>query len=286
MEYYSNEDDYYQIPPKPNYYVDNKVYDSYDYSNLMGMDMNSTLPRPATPTSPMGPSYMNTPPRVSSPIPPRVSSPVPPRVSSPIPQRVSSPIPPRVSSPIPQRVASPIPTRVSSPIQPRVSSPIPQRISSPIPRISSPIQKINSPVVRDLPNSPLNANFNFETKDFEVNYNFDYNTNYNNNYNNNINEMKGLRNSNSLASLRPEKVNHLKNLRSSSSVNSLSSIRNQHQMQQQQVQQQQQQLVPKKPLEIIGTPQDQLQKLIIQAKAITNQLQTLSSQDTKLGIYT
>ncbi|ORX57746.1 hypothetical protein BCR36DRAFT_409223 [Piromyces finnis] len=253
MEDYNNENNFYQIPPKPNFHVDNTVYDNYDYNNLIGMDMNSTLSRPATPTSPLG-----TPTRISSPIPPRVASPIPPRISSPIPQRISSPIPPRVASPI----------------QPRVSSPIPQRIASPIPRISSPIQRINSPSTRDL-NSPLNSNFDFETHNLEVNYNNDYNINYIDNYNNNIAEMKSLRNSSSFTSLKLEKVNSIKNLRNSNSVNSLSSLRNQ----------QQQQLVTKKPLEIIGTPQDQLQKLIFQAKVITNQLQTLSSQDTKLEIY-
>jgi len=110
--------------------------------------------------------------------------------------------------------------------------------------------------------------------------NYDYDTNFNNNYSNN--EIKNLRNSNSLASLRTQ-VNEVKNLRNANSVNSLNNLRNQQQ-EQQQLLPQQQQLVPKKTLDIIGTPQDQLQKLIIQAKTITNQLQTLSSHDTQLGM--
>jgi len=107
------------------------------------------------------------------------------------------------------------------------------------------------------------------------NYDIDFNDNYSNN------EVRKLRNSNSLASLKSQGT-EVKNLRNASSVNSLNSLKSQHQEQLQL--QQQKQLVPKKPLEVIGTSQDQLQKLIIQAKTITNQLQTLSSHDTQLGM--
>lgn len=291
-DYNSYEDEgYYQIPPKPSLQFDNRIYDNYDY-NLID-DTNSSLSHSA-PSSQYRHTYINTPPRVSSPVPGRVSSPIPVRVSSPVPARVASPIPSRVvspnparvSSPIQQRVSSPVPPRVLSPIPPRIASPIPQRISTSSPRIASPIptsvQGLNSTVTRNLPNSQLNSNFNYDNVNYDMNtLNYDYDTNFNNNYSNN--EIKNLRNSNSLASLRTQ-VNEVKNLRNANSVNSLNNLRNQQQ-EQQQLLPQQQQLVPKKTLDIIGTPQDQLQKLIIQAKTITNQLQTLSSHDTQLEIY-
>jgi len=288
-DYNSYEDEgYYQIPPKPSLQFDNRIYDNYDY-NLIDVDTNPSLSHSA-PSSQYRHNYINTPPRVSSPVPGRVSSPIPVRVSSPVPGRVASPIPSRVVSPVPARVASPVPPRVLSPIPPRVASPIPQRISTSSPRIASPIptsvQGLNSTVTRDLPNSQLNSNFNYNDGNYDMNTpnydNYDnYDSNFNDNYNNN--EIKNLRNSNSLASLRTH-VSEIKNLRNANSVNSLNSLRNQQQ-EQQPLLPQQQQLVPKKPLDVIGTPQDQLQKLIIQAKTITNQLQTLSSHDTQLEIY-
>jgi len=256
---YKVEGDYYQIPPKPTFPMENKVYDNYnydynyDYNMGIGLDSNSNLARPATPTSPMITSY-NTPPRVSSPIP-----------------RISSPIPPRVSSPIPPRIASPVPQRISSPKPQRIASPVPQRITSPIPRISNSTS-------RDMLHSPLNSNFNYDTY---IDNNFDMNVNQ-------YNEGKPLRNATSLASLRPHKMNEVKNLRSSSSVASLNSLRNQQQFQQSHSSPSAstKQLINKKqPFDVIGSPQDQLQKLIFQGKAITSQLQNLSNQDTKLEIY-
>jgi len=279
---YNTEEDLYQIPQKTTFPMDNKVYNTYNYDynydydygyNNMGMntDVNSNMLRPATPTSPMITSY-NTPPRVSSPI-PRISSPIPPRVSSPVPPRVSSPAPPRVSSPIPKRIASPIPQRVASPV--------PQRISSPAPRVASPVPRMGNPITRDMPHSPLNTNFNF---DFDIDFNDYSNNNLDYSSNQSNNETKGLRNYSSLASLRPQKINELKNLRNSNSVASLSTLKNQ-QFEQPQSPSTQQLVSKKQPFDVIGSPQDQLQKLIFQGRAITNQLQNLSSKNTKLEIY-
>ena len=270
---YNTKEDLYQIPQKT-FPMDNKVYNTYNYDyncdydygyNNMGLnlDVNTNMLRPATPTSPMLTTY-NIPPRVSSPIP---------RISSPIPQNVPSPIPPRVSSPIPQRIASPVPQRVASPV--------PQRISSPTPRVASPVPRMGNPITRDMPHSPLNTNFNF---DFDFDFN-DYSNNdldYNSKQPNN--ETKGLRNYSSLATLRPQKINELKNLRNSNSVASLSTLKNQQQYQDSQSPSTQQVISKKQPFDVIGTPQDQLQKLIFQGRAITNQLQSLSSKNTKLGL--
>ena len=265
---YNVEENYYQIPPKPSYPMENKVYETYnydynyDYNGMgMGLDMNSNLPRPATPTSPMVSSY-NTSPRVSSPIPPRISSPIPQRISSPVPQRIASPVPQRIASPVPQRIASPVPQRNASPV--------PQRNVSPTPRMGN-------PTTRDLPHSPLNFNFNYDDSEANTSY-----------ITNQYEEMKSLRSCSSLASLRPHKITEAKSLRSASSVTSLSSLRNQQidaQLEQPLSPSTQRLINKKQPFDVIGSPQDQLQKLIFQGKAITSQLQSLSSQDTKLGIF-
>jgi len=303
---YNTKEDLYQIPQKT-FPMDNKVYNTYNYDyncdydygyNNMGLnlDVNTNMLRPATPTSPMLTTY-NIPPRVSSPIPrisspipqnvpspipPRVSSPIPQRIASPVPQRIASPVPQRIASPVPQRIASPVPQRIASPVPQRVASPVPQRISSPTPRVASPVPRMGNPITRDMPHSPLNTNFNF---DFDFDFN-DYSNNdldYNSKQPNN--ETKGLRNYSSLATLRPQKINELKNLRNSNSVASLSTLKNQQQYQDSQSPSTQQVISKKQPFDVIGTPQDQLQKLIFQGRAITNQLQSLSSKNTKLEIY-
>jgi len=289
---YNVEENYYQIPPKPSYPMENKVYETYnydynyDYNGMgMGLDMNSNLPRPATPTSPMVSSY-NTSPRVSSPIPPRISSPIPQRISSPVPQRIASPVPQRIASPVPQRIASPVPQRIASPVPQRIASPVPQRIASPVPqrnaspvpqRNVSPTPRMGNPTTRDLPHSPLNFNFNYDDSEANTSY-----------ITNQYEEMKSLRSCSSLASLRPHKITEAKSLRSASSVTSLSSLRNQQidaQLEQPLSPSTQRLINKKQPFDVIGSPQDQLQKLIFQGKAITSQLQSLSSQDTKLGIF-